>query len=180
MEKVHREIYSLLRKEKSQRMQRGPQDKSRKFKAGDMVLVDRRNLTIKDGTRKLSDKFIGPFEVTAAIGSYAYRVKLPQRMRMHNVIHVSLLKPYKGERTEGWRLQDAPETAVEQYQAQAILDSKKQRGGVVYRIRWVGYEEEEDTWESWESLQGAKDTEELVTQFHRRLPSKPRDGRVPL
>ena len=78
--------------------------------------------------------------MTAAVGSYAYRVKLPRRMRMHNVIHASLLKPYKGNKlgAEGWQLQDPPETASEQYQVHAILDSKKQRGGVVYRIRWVG------------------------------------------
>ena len=60
--------------------------------------MDRRNLTVKDGVRKLSDKFIGPFKVAAKVGSYAYRLKLPRRMRMHNVIHVSLLKPYHGTR----------------------------------------------------------------------------------
>ena len=46
--------------------------------------------------------------------------------------------------------------------------------------RKLGYEEEEDTWEPWESVRGAKDTEELAIQFHRRLSSKPRDGRVHL
>ena len=99
---------------------------------------------------------------------------------MHNVIHASLLKPYKGERAEGWRLQDSPETAFEQYEIHAILNNKKQRRGVVHRIRWLGYEEEEDTSEPWESLRGAKDTKELVIKFHLRLPTKPRDGRVPL
>ena len=61
-----------------------------------MVLVDRHNLTVKDSVRKLSDELIGPFKVVAEVGSCAYRLDLPLRMRMHNVIHVSLLKPYHG------------------------------------------------------------------------------------
>ena len=60
--------------------------------------MDRRNLNVKDGVRKLSDKFIGPFQVAAEVGNYAYRLELTRRMRMHNVIHVYLLKPFHGTR----------------------------------------------------------------------------------
>ena len=105
METVNRDFYGLLRQEMSQRVKQSAVDKSRKFNTGDMVLVDRCNLTVKDGVRKLSDKFISPFKVAAEVGSYAYRLELPRCMRMHNVIHVSLLKPYNGTRDgPNWRL----------------------------------------------------------------------------
>ena len=53
MEQVHWEIFDLLRKDKAQRAQRDNVDKARKFQTGDQVLVDRRNLTIKEEVRVL-------------------------------------------------------------------------------------------------------------------------------
>ena len=172
METVHREIYGLLRQEMSQRAQRSAMDKSRKFNIGDMVLVDHRNLTVKDGIRKLSDKFIGPFKVAAEVGSYAYRLELPRRMRMHNVIHVSLLKLYHGTRNgPNWRL-DKSERPVEaepiKYDVEAILDSRKSSSGVVYRTCCLGFTAEEDTWEPLENLMGLVETKNLIQNFNRR------------
>ena len=71
---VHREIYRLQLQEMSQLAQRSAVDKSRRFNTGDMVLVDRRNLTVKDGVQKLSDKYICHFNVVAEVGSYTYRL----------------------------------------------------------------------------------------------------------
>ena len=143
-------------------------------------MVDRRNLTVREGTRKLSDKYIGPFTVAAKVGSSAYRLELPKRIRMHNVIHVSLLKPYKPSR-EGreWRLEDIAEKGEEiEYDVEAIIDSRKRRGGVVYRTRWLDCTEEEDTWEPLDNLKGSEETEALLRQFHERNPNKPRDPRI--
>ena len=71
MEQVHDEIFELLRKDKAQREQRDNVDKARKFQAGDQVLVDRLNLNIKEGTRNLSEKYIGPFTVKSEVRTYA-------------------------------------------------------------------------------------------------------------
>ena len=70
---------------------------ARKYRVGDMVLVDRRNLTIPDGgKRALSDRWIGPFKVVMdKWDGHAYKVDIPARTRIHVVIHVSLLKPYR-------------------------------------------------------------------------------------
>ena len=45
---------------------------------------------------KLSPRFIGPFEVLKRIGEVSYEVALPPKLaHIHNVFHVSVLRPYK-------------------------------------------------------------------------------------
>ena len=68
---------------------------ARRYKVGDKVLVDRRNLTIPEGTtRALSGRWIGPYKITKdKWDGHAYELDIPARTRIHKVIHVSLLKP---------------------------------------------------------------------------------------
>ena len=42
----------------------------------------------------LMPKYNGTFEVVKRVGSIAYRLKLPERLKVHPTFHVSLLKPY--------------------------------------------------------------------------------------
>jgi hypothetical protein len=49
------------------------------------------------GCSKLEPKFYGPFRVLERIGTAAYKLELPPGTHLHNVFHVGLLKPYKGE-----------------------------------------------------------------------------------
>ena len=45
--------------------------------------------------RKLSPRFIGPFEILERVGTIAYRLALPSSMSgVHKVFHVSMLRRY--------------------------------------------------------------------------------------
>ena len=59
--------------------------KTRKYQIGDMVLIDRRNLTIPKGTiRSLSDRWIGPYRIVQEKwDGHAYEVDIPTRTRIH-------------------------------------------------------------------------------------------------
>ena len=86
---------------------RKPRDLS--FEVGEFVLLDGKNLRMKfDGAKKLMPRFLGTFEIVKKVGKVAYELKLPANMLMHNVFHVSLLRPYK----KGGRPAIAPSPAM--------------------------------------------------------------------
>lgn len=68
------------------------------FAVGDQVLlrVSPTKGIVRFGTTgKLSPRYIGPFVITARVGSLAYRLQLPESMNgVHDVFHVSMLRKY--------------------------------------------------------------------------------------
>jgi transposase InsO family protein len=126
------------------------------------VLLSTKNLRLKDDrARKLTDKFIGPYQITERIGSHAYRLDIPNSLHIHPVFHVSLLKAYKGNVTE----QRLPPLLVDdfvEYEVQRILDKRKTGRKVEYLVQWKGYPLHEATWEPVANLQNSK---ELIQDF---------------
>ena len=91
------------------------------YTIGDLVLLSTRNLRLQ-GPRKLHDRFVGPFKVTEGIGQTAYRLDLTggrhrQALRgVHNIFHVSLLKPYK----DNGMAANAPPVAIDEHKEYKI------------------------------------------------------------
>ena len=87
----------------AQQRQKAHADKKRRevsYDIGDQLLLSTKNIKLKTpGARKLLPKWIGPFRVVKRIGEVAYKVELPDTMQMHDVFHVSLLKPYRSDGT---------------------------------------------------------------------------------
>ncbi|MBW0533534.1 hypothetical protein O181_073249 [Austropuccinia psidii MF-1] len=69
---------------------------SPEFQPGDKVWLASTNIKTTRPTKKLSERWLGPFEVLKKIGSHEYHLKLPQQWKsVHPIFHVSLLEPVK-------------------------------------------------------------------------------------
>ena len=91
------------------------------------MLVDRRNLQVKAGNNhSLTRKWLGPYRVIKAIGSHAYRLEVPEGTRWHNVVHTTLLKPFR-TRDEP---QDMDEDEEEIWEVEEIVNSRRVKGVV--------------------------------------------------
>ena len=65
----------------------------RTFERGQVVGLSTKNFRFKNG-RKLAPYYI-PVKITARVSNQAYKVRLPEKYyRIHNVVPVSLLKPW--------------------------------------------------------------------------------------
>ncbi|KAG0153386.1 hypothetical protein PDIDSM_5239 [Penicillium digitatum] len=133
---------------------------------GQLVWLNARNIRTLRPQKKLDWKNLGPFKVLEAISAHAYKLELPASMKIHPVFNVSLLQPAH-EPVEG----------LEEWEVEDILDSRWERRGrggprLKYTVKWIGYDE--PTEEPAEYLDHAR---EIVRNFHRRYPHKPRlDG----
>jgi Chromo (CHRromatin Organisation MOdifier) domain/Integrase core domain len=135
------------------------------LKVGDQVLLSTKNIRLKRGTGvlKLLPRWIGPFPVTEVVSALAYRLELPESLKIHPVFHVSLLKPYRPSE----RRQPPPPPLLltdeddDIYEVQAIIDDRQvsRRGGTKktqYLVVWKGYGPEHNSWEPDENLENAR------------------------
>ncbi|MBW0475866.1 hypothetical protein O181_015581 [Austropuccinia psidii MF-1] len=146
------------------------------FQPGDKVWLASKNIKTKRPTKKLSDRWLGPFEVVKKIGSHAYHLKLPQQWKsVHPVFHVSLLEPVKKSTIPNQHQFPPPPILVEEqeeWEVAQVLESKLKRGKLWYLVEWKGFSEDSErtTWEPDSNLRNSPD---LVKDFHSFYPEKP-------
>ncbi|CAA0826993.1 Unknown protein, partial [Striga hermonthica] len=78
------------------------------FAVGDLVLLKLspkvwKRISAKTVHRGLIPKYEGPFEIVSKVGNVAYKLKLPDRLKVHPTFHVSYLKKYHPDLIEASR-----------------------------------------------------------------------------
>jgi len=140
------------------------------LKEGDLVRLNTSNLNFAGNlSRKLLPKFTRPLKVVEVISPVAYRLELPSAWRIHDVFHVSLLKPFKDPNSVfPGRSVPAPEPELVdgelEYEVQQVLAHRDTRSGRQFLLRWKGYGPEEDTWETEQNIHAPL----LLRQYWRR------------
>ncbi len=142
-----------------------------RFKEGEQVWLEGRNIHTSHPTAKLAPKRYGPFPITKVLGPVTYQLWLPEQWGIHPVFHVDLLTPYKETEFHGrnfeWPLPDLV-NGEEEYEVEHVLDSRRFGRGrqVQYLVHWKGYPESDDQWISWSDLNAP----ELLAEFKRENP----------
>ena len=117
-------------------------------------------------SKKLTERYIGPYAIEEVVLSNAVKLRLPSSMRIHLVVNVSRIVRYK-EQMKGQKKKEGKPIeveGVEEWEVEKILNKKKIRGVEKYLIRWKGFTAEGDTWERKENL---KNAEELIEEFEQ-------------
>lgn len=144
------------------------------FANGDQVLLSTANLRPAKGVaRKLLPRWVGPFSVVRMIGPVAAELELPAGWKIHNVFHVSLLKPYKHDgnvqppEVMTFDLSDASGLEVER-----ILDHRPCKSGgkkwTEYLCKWSDQPVSRATWEHEDQLHAYT---ELLELYARSVPN---------
>jgi hypothetical protein len=150
------------------------------FKIGDSVFVKAEYFRTTRPTKKLAEKYLGPFEIIAQAGTHSFTLRLPDSMRaVHPVFHVSVLEPGTPN-TIPDRVQSPPPPVVidgePEFEIEAILDSKidhrRRACKLLYLVKWLGYEgtDEETSWVLATELGNAP---EVISDFHTANRGKP-------
>ena len=149
------------------------------FKVGDKVFVKAQNFRTTRPSKKLSEKFLGPYEIIAQVGSVSFTLRLPDSMRsIHPVFHVSMLEPATPNEIPN-RIQSPPPPVdidgEPEFEISEILDSKidkRRKCKLLYLVKWAGYEGTDDE-TSWIPAMELGHASEVVTDFHMAYPGKP-------
>jgi hypothetical protein len=90
--------------------------------------------------------------VIARIDSVAYRVELPPQSRLHDVFHVSMLKPFRGEPPVTLPpLQDIHHGRVIPRPSQ-VLKARLSRGTRQLLVQWEGQDPAQASWVDFEDF----------------------------
>ena len=141
----------------------------RSLEVGDYALLSSKHLRLKKPSvaKKFCPVFVGPFRVTERIGRSAYRLQLPPRCTMHNVIHISKL--WKYSRDPGDELDLKPPMWLDGDELPEVSDILRARGKEGNRYYLVQYKNRDSMYCTWEPEKTLKLTcSDLIDLFHTR------------
>ena len=119
--------------------------KPHKYNIKDFVYLNSSNIKSTCLSKKLDWKFYGPYKVIEPVGKQAYKLKLPQTMKIHDVFHVSLLK--QCDRAHKSNVPPPLPINVkgkDKYKIEKILNNRSYYGKLQYFVKWIGYPHSEN------------------------------------
>ena len=150
-----------------------------KIEVGDCMFILAKFIKSTQPTKKLAEKYLGPFEVIGKPGTHSYLIKLPNYLcAIYLVFHISQIEPASLSNIPN-HVNPLP-SSIEidgslEFKVAQILDSKldwQRRDPLLYLVQWSGYEGTLDKY-LWTPATNLENTAELVSEFHSLYPGKP-------
>ena len=145
------------------------------YAVGDHVWLSTDNLRLPCTSRKLSERWLGPYSITKLVGTNAVKLHLPRSMHIHPVVNISRIKPYRdhlpGQPVSAPGPSDVMEDHDEEYEVDYVVDSRYKGKHLEYLVHWKGWSNTDRTWEPVSNLGNAA---AAVRDFHASHPSTPR------
>ena len=143
------------------------------YKEGDQVWLEATNIATTHPTSKLAPQRHRPFKITKVISEVVYELKLPERWKIHNVFHASLLSPYHETAIHGPNYHNPPPDVIDgqpEWEVEEVMDKRRfgRKKELQYRIRWKGYSQAHDSWEPAENIHAPA----LIEEYYKRQRSK--------
>jgi hypothetical protein len=120
---------------------------------------------------KLSQRWIGPFEVVQEINPKVYRLRMSEKYPGLPIFNVEHFKKYVNSPEEFGERTTLPETWMKKPEAKEFIVEKiiahrfKRKGSVIeYLVRWEGYGPQFDTWEPRSHL---KNSPRVLAQYRK-------------
>jgi len=179
------ELQAILKEEiaKAQRQYQPSADSHQQqppdFQVRQSVFVRSQYFQTTHPSKKLSEKYLGPYEIIAQPSPQSFTLRLPDIMRAaHPVFHVSMLKPATPN-TFQQHSKPPPAPVIinrePEYEISKIVDSKIDRQRtykLLYKVIWLGYKDTNNNSE-WLPATELEHAKELLNDFHLKYLSKP-------
>jgi len=147
------------------------------LKKGELVMLNGRNIQAKHRCKKLEDKMFRPCEILSVGENQRYcKLRLPDSWKIHPVFNIELLERYKG--TDPKKPVVEVEAVGEDWVMESIIASGPSDGNPkehVFLVKWKGFTQEENTWETYENV--AEHNMKLLEAFYEQNSEMERDGR---
>jgi hypothetical protein len=137
-------------------------NKTLAFAEGDKVWLSTEHLRLHNQpSKKFQQRYIGPYVIVSKIYDAAYELDLPTTMQCHNVFHISKLRPCSITDVQPDYIPVAMEKERQEFIVDHIVehdiasarDGFYERGPcLVFKVRWAGYDESADTWQTYQSI----------------------------
>ncbi len=143
------------------------------YRVGDKAFIFTDNLNTTRPSRKLEQKKLGPYEVIAVPTKNAITLKLPKTLSIHPTISTHRTEKANQPTIPGQQVLPPPPVRIrgeEEYEVEAVLDSRMRRGQLEYLVQWKGYTAEHNSWEPEGNLENAPEQIEAFRSRHSGAP----------
>jgi len=143
------------------------------YKVGNKVWLSTKNLNVDRPSCKLTEHQLGPYEIIKIISSNAVKLKLPISFKIHDVVNVSCIHPYRPPVAGQSIIPPEPVTieGTPEYEVEEVMDSRLKHGKLEFLVKWSGYTDDYNTWKPEANCVNSRD---IIKEFYKSNPSAPR------